>query len=261
MQNASKHWIGTSYKEKFEFDQNKLDYAVWQQEKCPSTGRLHFQFIIGTKNRCRFNTAKAIIKDKEAHIEHARDIQKSVEYCSKQETRVDGPFYYGATPKAKQTVVEGLRTNTVQEYLTENPQLWRAVRNLREVRGILSKPRQICTEGILLTGETGKGKSKIAGLISNYLGTYFHSGEQWWDGYDAEPLVVVDEYRGTWTAGYILQLLNHLPFRVQYKGGSTQFTSHTVIFTSNLRLADIIKQHDIPTQNAIRRRIKEYIVY
>lgn len=60
------------------------------------------------------------------------------------------------------------------------------------------------------------------------------SGGAWWDGYQGQRDVVIDEFYGWLPRDFCQRLIDRYPFIVETKGGSLQFTSRRVFFTSNL---------------------------
>jgi len=120
------------------------------------------------------------------------------------------------------------------------------------------------TEGLFLSGGTGTGKSRIAMLLSAFLGqesTYWAPPDlKWMDGYSGQPLVIIDEFRGGVPPSRILRLVDRYPLQVEIKGGFAQWKPHLVIFTSNLGMKSCFPE-DLATVEAIQRRINEYVVY
>lgn len=55
----------------------------------------------------------------------------------------------------------------------------------------------------------------------------------WWDGYSGQSTVIIDEFYCWLGLDFVLRLLDRYPFAVETKGGSVQFTSKRVVFTSN----------------------------
>lgn len=51
---------------------------------------IHFQGVLSAKNAIRFDTVKNVLE--RAHLEVCKDLNKSIKYCSKKDTRVDGPW-------------------------------------------------------------------------------------------------------------------------------------------------------------------------
>lgn len=230
-----------------------------QVEMCPTTGRAHLQFFVSFPQRLRLSGVKKLFPGD--HLEPARDPVKAREYCMKVETRVSGPWETGTwvVPGAGITsVLESVRGKRVLDVIEEDPKLWRNLRVLSELRSALAAPRSTLTQGLLFTGLTGSGKTKIASIIASFVGTsetYWHNGTKWWPGYDQQELVVYDEYRGQLAPSELLRLLDRQPYQVESKGGFAQFNSNFVIFTSNLELEDMYRGVDARTLAAFRRRL------
>lgn len=77
-----------------ELSQNLLVFCkkfTFQKEKGETTGYLHFQIFISLKQKEYFNTVKNLFPSN-AHIEPVKDGWKAAKYCSKDETRVEGPW-------------------------------------------------------------------------------------------------------------------------------------------------------------------------
>lgn len=258
-------WIGTAFTD-IEFSEilNEVSYYVWQRERCPETGRVHQQFfMIFVKKKTMASVIKLIGPH---HIEMARDLPKSREYCMKEETQISKPVEYGiflSGKLEKGEPVRELKLKRVIDYLEEHPREWRSIKQLRELRNELSPFRSQLTNAVLLYGDTGVGKTRIISKIVSYLGhahAYYQDLTGWWDGYDAHPLVVMEEIR-QYPVTAILRLLDRTPLKVAIKGSSINFSSHLVMMSSNLDLTAIFGLHDTKTVQAIRRRIKEYYVY
>lgn len=68
-------------------------YAIFQLERCDTTGRLHVQGYLEFKGPCRPPAAKRAIGNESAHVEKRRGSrQEARDYARKEETRVCGPF-------------------------------------------------------------------------------------------------------------------------------------------------------------------------
>lgn len=254
---AARAWIGTSFELKSICQTQGIDYAVYQMEKCPTTGKEHLQFFVYLSTRRRLKGVQQLIGDSKAHLEIARHIGKAIEYCQKEETRISPPGQFGTVPSGttKRNVVEMSQTMSVKDILAQEPQLWRNIRTLQQVRSLHLRPRVCSPLALFLSGATGTGKTRIAKTISDYVGDVYWKGEgKWWDHYDQEPLVIWDEFRGCDPSDF-LRLVNYAPYMVEFKGGSVHFNSAAIIFTSNLELNDCFKAVDDRTMQAINRRL------
>ena len=74
-------------------------YAIWQYEKASSTDNLHIQGYIELKRPLSLSNIQLIYPT--IHIEERKGTQQeAIKYCSKEETRVRGPFQEGS-PKSQ----------------------------------------------------------------------------------------------------------------------------------------------------------------
>lgn len=102
-------------------------------------------------------------------------------------------------------------------------------------------------------GKTGTGKSKSAYEESSE--DVYTTGKtiKWWEGYDANEHVVIDDFRKDFCCFHeLLKLLDRYPYRVECKGGSRQLLATQIIITSAYHPKDIYEgREDI--QQLIRR--------
>lgn len=73
----------------------KMRFCVGQIERCPDTGRIHLQFMCSLKNPSGLQAVKRVLKSDTVHLEVVKDLLRSINYCSKEDTRVCGPWQHG----------------------------------------------------------------------------------------------------------------------------------------------------------------------
>lgn len=93
----ARQWCFTSFKRTAPaFVPEKMKYLVYQQEKCPLTGKLHYQGYVNLKNQSFMTGVKAALDDLAAHLEVARgSLFQNKAYCSKDNTRVGETHEFG----------------------------------------------------------------------------------------------------------------------------------------------------------------------
>lgn len=87
------------------YDDTKMQYLIYQEEKCPKTGSIHLQGFVQFRNRKKMNGAKAALNSKTVHLEITKGTpQQAADYCRKGETRIEGGLFaeYGKLVKQGQ---------------------------------------------------------------------------------------------------------------------------------------------------------------
>lgn len=156
---------------------------------------------------------------------------------------------------------------SMREVAVENPGTYvRYYRGLNAFRAITATPRSTLTKATIYWGPPGSGKTTLvrekAGNDAFYLNkTMVTGGNVWWDGYDHQKNIVIDEFYGWIPLTVFLNLIDCLPMNVQTKGGSVVFNSPTVWFTSNenpITWYSKTFSENPSGQPAYRRRLEEY---
>lgn len=215
-------------------------YCVWQLEE-GEEGTRHLQGYVLFSNAVRFSTVKKY--NNTAHWEIRRGTHDQAKtYCTKSDTRVEGPFEFGKEPRG-----QGSRTDlaAIKERVDRGDveaDLWEAdfssmvkyTRGIREYIQLKCKPRTWKTTVDVLWGPTGCGKSHAAREEAGD-GAYWkiRGNNEWWDGYLGQPNVVIDEFYGWLRWDSLLRLLDQYPLRLEIKGGSQQFVARRIWITSN----------------------------
>lgn len=226
-------------------EKNVARYIVAQCERCPKTGKLHWQGYIQLMEQHRITSARKIIgMVKNAgwvrpQAQHATN-DDARNYCMKEETRVaeiprieygkftDGRGDLGLTHMAKLSD---------REIAEKHPEvvIRGQLKHVRELRELLKLPRSNKTHVSVYYGPPGCGKSRRA--YEESPGAYYKMpSNKWWDGYEGEECVIIDDWNYNSyqeNRDYWLNLFDRYPMRVETKGGSRQFTSSKIIVTTN----------------------------
>lgn len=242
-----------------------LAYAIVGEEVGES-GTPHLQGYInfGRNNRKSWKWLKGFIP--RAHIEEAKgDDNDNKVYCSK-----DGKFREFGEPQRPgkrndlSNVVDAIKSGKrVAEIAMEHSNTFvKYHRGLRELSYIVRSkhPRDFKTEVHVLIGPPGTGKSRYAADMTKTLGSvYYKPRGEWWDGYDGEDSIVIDDFYGWLKYDELLKICDRYPYQVPIKGGYVQFTSKHIFITSNVDIDRWYKFQGYDTA-AIRRRIEHYHV-
>lgn len=247
----------------------EVEYAVWQREK-GAQGTEHLQGYIvfkGTKQRTWVNNHCC-----KAHWEPRKGSHsQAVEYCTKEDTRVAGPWECGTAPAPKEpgkrsdliSLKRKLDTGVTLKQVAEDEELFPVVaRHYKFVqlyRQLTGKQRDWPVFTQVLWGPPGVGKSRkardLAGPEAFWLSRPA-GNTVWWDGYVGQEVVVIDEFYGWIPLDMMLRLLDRYPLNVETKGGGTPIGIKKVIITSNVPPIEWYKQMPPSRLNALWRRLE-----
>jgi len=223
----------------------EAEYLVYQLERGES-GTLHLQGSVYYKNA---RTLVGVVKTLNgAHCAiMAGTWEQSETYCTKEESRVEGPWRFGRKPsQGGRTDLEEIRKKIssgasrlaiADEHFASWCRYNRSFDQYRLLTGHAN--RSWLTETIVYWGPSGSGKTRhaleIAGPTSYWLAPPRAYGNAvWWDGYDGQDTVVIDEFYGWFDNDFMCRLCDRYPLVVQTKGGSASMLAKRVIITSNL---------------------------
>lgn len=233
-------YVFTSYALEFKPETIQCQYLIYQTEECPTTKKRHNQGFIYFKNPILLTNV--IKKLNKAHIEPCIDIQASIKYCSKEETRIEGPFEFGERPAQGKrsdldSLVEDMKSGKSLIELDEihRPTIARHLKYYDRLNKILNKPKDFLKpEVYFFWGDTGTGKTRAAIEMLGDKNYYTKNGcGKWWEGYDGEKYLLIDEFKDNLDRDQMLGLLGGWGTRLEYKGGSCYCQPELVIFTSN----------------------------
>lgn len=224
----------------YQFNSGMFSYMSGQAEAAPDTGRIHLQGFAQTAKRVRMAQLSEL--NKRVHWEHAKDPEAARRYSMKEASRVDGPWELGEWRKpgrkttledACKLVLEGKSDYEIAQVAPmQFVRHYKGIRELRIAAKIQGYARDWEPEIWVLFGPSRTGKSWFA--KTNWPDAYWKPKGPWWDGYNAEETVVLDDFRGSWfSLTECQQLLDRYPLRVQTKGGTVPMLAKRYIITSN----------------------------
>lgn len=223
-------------KAEIQFDTECMTYLIIGVEVCPTSGQQHLQGYVEFVRQLDFGMMKNYLGGDKTHLEKRRATAKqAATYCMK-----DNKFeeFGERSMQGKRTDLEDvaediLQGSSVRTVAMANPvQYIKYSNGIHKLKAISIEPRCWVTEVIVLYGGTGCGKSKHAReLLEDYWVWAPQMGE-WFDGYEGQGDVIMEEYRGQLPFGMLLTLLDRYECRVQYKGGSIEFAPKRIVITS-----------------------------
>lgn len=242
-----KYWCFTSFDTEMSLKPKKnsfITYIIGGLEICPETKKQHIQGYLECKTKRTINAIKKELNCNGLHLEPRLGTQlEAINYCKK-----DGNIMEFGEP-AKDTG-QGKRTdlieykNSVLSGATEKDLMENHFETWIKYEKLSNRIREANLENMpkpkphvmLIYGETGTGKSKIAHIIGEYIETnpFTLTGNvKWWDGYKGQECIIMDDYEGNMPEKEFLQLTDKYRFRAEIKGGFTYIIAKCIIITCN----------------------------
>lgn len=222
---------------------------AYQEELAPDTGRRHWQGVMRLKTPLSLQRMKEIRLLEGAHWEPCKNLEQSLKYCSKEDTRAPGavPVDMGdwghqgrksGAASLVSTVIENPQM-TEREMLDLFPtEFVRYPGALMRIRNALGLCRDSNTPHtvVVVVGPSGFGKSRYVAEHYPPPDAYYKSlgTERWWQDYAGQLTVVFDDFTGAVIKFRdLLNLLDRYPQKVELKGGSVDYLATTTVITSN----------------------------
>lgn len=218
----------------------------------------HLQGYLELEKQLSLSTLKTMIP--RAHLEKRRGTaQQAADYCKKEGDYVESgklsqPGRRNDIHEMYAKVKEKKTDYEIQEAHPEAyARYYKALDRMRYNCAIQDNQYQP-VEVLVFVGDAGTGKTKAAYEVDP--GLYHQSiGESlWWDGYQGQETVLLDDFYGNIKYGLLLQLLDGYRFNLPIKGGFTWKQWKRVIITSNKDPKDWYRQGLTP---ALERRLSE----
>lgn len=244
----------------------EITYGVWQLEQ-GEQGLVHIQGYVEFAERSTLQHVRSIMP--RIHWEQRRGTRDEARnYCRKEDSRLAGPWEFGSFGST-----QGRRTDlldakllidsgaTMAEVADKHFGVFiRHSKGLHEYKRLRFEPRDFKTFVIVLYGPPLSGKSSF--VHANAPNAYWvqppSQGTQvWWDQYDGQEDVVIDEFSGWLPWDLLLRLLDAYQLLVQTKGNQAQFVARRIWITSNKHPSEWYSS--IFNYTALRRRLERVL--
>jgi hypothetical protein len=226
-------------------------------------GFRHWQLVVAFPKKV---TLRTVIKCfGPYHAEPTRS-EAAIAYVWKEETRIAGTqFELGARSTRRNSKVdwELVWSNAKAGALDEIPASIRVrnYRTLRTIRSDYAKPIPVERTIRVFWGVTGSGKSRRAWEEAGLAAYPKDPRTKFWDGYQGQGSVVMDEFRGAIDVSHLLRWFDRYPVNVEIKGSSMPLVANNIWITSNIPpeawfvLLIRYPQLDAATFDALKRRL------
>lgn len=240
-------------------EENQITYLIVGKETGDS-GTPHLQGFISFKERQRFNQVRRRISNR-AHLEAARGSPlQAAEYCRKDQDFIE----FGALPAGRgsrsdinqltERIRDGVGADRIRD---EFPKLFlRYSRAIEKWCTDIQPTRDWEVNVVVHWGRTGTGKTRSVFEFTNRNAIYVHPGEQWFDGYKGQSVVLFDDFNGSeFKLSYLLKLLDRYPMKVPVKGNYVNWIPKHIFITSNKNPDEWYPHAYEEHKNALKRRI------
>lgn len=241
-------------------------FICWQKER-GEQGTEHLQGYVHFRRPVRASYVETFCGGR-AHLEPAHGTeQQCIDYCSKEDTRIAGPWQYG-TPTSQgqrsdlaefsKAVLGGTKKRQLAEEYPATFLLHASA--VDKLARLVKPPQREEMEVYLIWGTTGTGKTHSVytlepGVFSVPAPT--KDGLLWFDGYDGEEAILLDDFEGGIPLKFLLRLLDKWPLAVPIKGGFVNAAWKRVWITSNQLWDTWYDWHTLgqENKNALQRRL------
>lgn len=260
-----------------EVDHSKT-YCIMQLERAPDTGRLHFQGYLHLPSARTFASVKRYFIDQTVHIEAAAGRPgQCITYCSKEDTRVAGPWKYNVELQpdpGKRTDIESLiaevQTKKGRLDYTEPLAASYLLRHGQRLNDLIKELVPACRPSstpllvLALWGTTGTGKTRFVHDVmaklekSKELYVFPVVGNDrrlWADGYRNHQAALLDDFSTSFLeCASFLRVTDRYVLDLPTKGGFTRFSPRVLFITSNFNPAYWYEENT-EQRAAVQRRL------
>lgn len=233
-------------------------YVIAGREEAPTTGTPHLQGF------CCFTSVKSFKQVQKllpsgCWLEAAKgSIKQNVDYCSKggrHEVAGEKPDDNSEKQNKSKLAIEAQWELAKAGDFEKLPiSLIKTAEYIHVKYGAVPSDRLVL-DNKWIWGASGCGKSRH--VRSTYDEFYSKPMSKWWDGYDGQPVVVLDDFdpsHGKFL-GYFLKIWSdHYAFNAEVKGGMLKIRPLIVIVTSQYPIEDCFEEQQ--TIAAITRRFE-----
>jgi len=226
-------------------------YVVFQQEAGTAEQHKHLQGFISFVDKKRTPAVQEVLLGNRVHTEKRRGtVQQAADYCKKMETRKPGtePYEWGELPRGQgarsdlKVFCAKIKESGVHAAALEFPTTFikypRGAEALQRHYRNAEVPEERNLTVVVYWGQPGCGKSYAAlqyakGEPRYELQEPGEGKQTWFDGYDGQKILVLNDFEGNMGYRELLRMLDGYKILVQTKGGAAYAEWTAVVITAN----------------------------
>jgi len=266
--NQSRNWCLTDFKfidwERIYSEYSDIiRYICFGLEECPTTGRQHMQGWIQFTTKRTMGGVKRICKSKDIHLEPCYgDEFSNDKYCKKDGKYTHLGEFLSQGARTDLEMIKKLIANDTpmidiaNDYFDTWCRNYKTFDKYREMNTKKKTKEFRHVEVEVIYGETGQGKTRRAMEEANYK--IEGDNLQWWDGYNGEKCILIDEYSNQLPITKLLNILDGYQLRLPIKGGHSYANWTKVYITTNVDWDDWHPNAKSMHRDALKRRISRW---
>jgi len=250
-----------NYTEDDERDVHKLvefaSYLVCGKEIGEKCKTPHLQGYVFMINKCTIKALSRFLRRARLAVAKGTDFDNTG-YAQKEELWLK----HGTPPcqGKRNDLIAAKETTSMKECILSGGN-YQAVRMMEKKLLYLEPKRDFKPIVIWAYGSTGTGKSKGFYDAFGIDNVFTPKNYKWWEGYDADEVVLLDDIRGDFCKFHeLLTLLDAHPYRVECKGGSRQLRARYMLITSPYHPASLYQGRTSEDIQQLLRRITHIVL-
>jgi len=237
------------------------------QAEIGESGYRHWQLVAYFPRKVRLAKVKEVF-GATAHAEVTRS-DAALQYVWKDDTAIpDTRFEYGrlpmkrAIPKDWDNIWDHAKTGQIEAIPADvRIRTYSTLKRIcKDYQNAPFRPETSCQ---VFWGPTGTGKSHrmfTESYLDGHVPYVKSSTTKWWDGYQGQVRVIMDEFRGQIAVEHMLKWLDQYPCYVEEKGGQLALFATKFWICSNLHPDEWYPDIDVVTRDALKRRLNVTLI-
>lgn len=194
-----------------------------------------------------------------------KDILDAIKYVQKDGDILNDGVELNATRKSRIYSCKEILTRNIEELVDEGaiaPGQYMSIVRAQAHYRLLVQPNPDLADvrGIWLHGPAGSGKSYAARMIGGQS-LYLKSQNKWWDGYQGEETVLIDDLDTMVLSHYLKIWADRWACTGEIKGATIKLPFKRIIVTSNYSIAELMDKEHINDEalfEALHRRFVQH---
>lgn len=220
-------------------------------------GTPHLQGYVEWKSSKLFSTMKGM--NSRIHWEKAKgDAQSNITYCSKENfTFSKGePKSQGKRNDLNEVKILLDSGASMSEVADEHFASWvRYNKSFDKYLALKLTDRSDKPYVVWRHGVAGAGKTFYC--IDKHPNHYIKDGTQWWDNYNQQEAIIIDDFDGKWPYRDLLRLIDRYAYQGQFKGGYVKIDSPFIYITCEFPPSHFWSGNELAQ---VTRRLSEIVV-